>query len=299
MAFDWLTAGASLLGGVLGGQEQTKEGPQLDARLAQYVYGKDGNSGLISDAANVYKNQMATGGLNGNQQAGLNYLQQFYTSPMLNNGYNSMAKMSTGLMDKYAAKFGNDNFQAFKPNIQTQPIANTDPFQFAQQSTPSGSPVTPSGVPGGSGGGNKSPSGPGTTIGTGNMTNAINDSAEAAFKKYLALGLTPAVAAALVQKMMATNETLDAVNATDDPIATLNAVQGWTDQPKTEAAPLGYQLGWDSSPSASPTQMSGGLLRQTNGNLNSMGGAQGLTGNINGPGYGFQGNGGLGLKGGW
>ena len=69
----------------------------------------------------------------------------------------------------------------------------------------------------------------GSLLGVGNMTDAINDQAIATFNKYVALGLTPAVAAALINKTLATNETLDAVNASEDPIGLLNAIQGWTE----------------------------------------------------------------------
>jgi hypothetical protein len=80
---------------------------------------------------------------------------------------------------------------------------------------------------GGSGGGFGNNS-PGTTIGVGNMTDAINAQAVATFQDFAPLGITPAVFASLVEQGLATHGTLNAINQAADPIGALNAVQGWT-----------------------------------------------------------------------
>ena len=98
--------GSAVVGGVMGSQGSTQQGPQIDPRLAKYIYGEDGNSGLIKDAADTYKGQMQQGGLNDNQRAGLEYLRQLYTSPYYQQGYNRMGQMSQAIQDKYAQKYG-------------------------------------------------------------------------------------------------------------------------------------------------------------------------------------------------
>lgn len=128
----------SVLGGLFGGSEQTQSGPQLDPRLAKWVYGEDGNSGLIGDAAKMYQSQMAQGGLNQNQQAGLDYLRQLYMSPFAFSGYNKMGSMAQGIQDKYAQKYGlnmsqpqfNPQMQIEQAPIRSTPIPTTNPFGF-------------------------------------------------------------------------------------------------------------------------------------------------------------------------
>lgn len=127
-----------VLGGLFGGEEQTQSGPQLDPRLAKWVYGEDGNSGLIGDAAKMYQAQMAQGGLSQNQQAGLDYLRQLYMSPFAFSGYNRMGSMAQGIQDKYAQKYGlNMSQPQFNPRMQIEQspirsvaIPTTNPFGF-------------------------------------------------------------------------------------------------------------------------------------------------------------------------
>lgn len=74
---------SSVVGGLLGGsgggsQTQTKE---IDPRLAEYVYGKNGTGGLLGDATKIYQSQMKTGGLNEYQRQGLDMQMQYLTSP--------------------------------------------------------------------------------------------------------------------------------------------------------------------------------------------------------------------------
>jgi len=67
-------------------------------------------------------------------------------------------------------------------------------------------------------------------IGVGDYTDTINDNAWQAAQDALLLGgPIAAVVAGLVSKGMSTQQALDAVNSLADPIASLNALQGWTD----------------------------------------------------------------------
>lgn len=128
-----------VLGGLFGGDEQEQSGPQLDPRMARLVYGEDGNSGLLGDAAKMYQAQMAQGGLNQNQQAGLDYLRQLYMSPFAFSGYNRMGSMAQGIQDKYAQKYGlNMSQPQFNPQMQIEQspirsvaIPTTNPFGFS------------------------------------------------------------------------------------------------------------------------------------------------------------------------
>jgi len=243
---DWgnlaVTVGAGLLG-----RESSKSGTQttqqqkMDPRMDAYVYGPDGQSGLLGSAFGLAQKQLETGGLNDMQRQGMDMQRQFLMSPQYQQGYGNMMGLGQNLMGGGIA--GNP----FTGGQRTT-MGQANPFQYQNLSNAqlpdysSAKPqmVTPEqrmeqtigGLLGmkvsGSGGGGVNAS-PGTTIGTGNMTDAIDAAAKAQFQKYIALGLTPAVAAALVQKISATSGVLGAVNEAADPLGALNAVQGWTD----------------------------------------------------------------------
>jgi hypothetical protein len=92
---------SSVVGGLLGGSDsgssssQTKE---LDPRIAKYVFGADGTSGLLGDASGLYGQQMATGGLNDLQRQGLGMQTQYLTSPQYQQGYQQMYDTGISLM---------------------------------------------------------------------------------------------------------------------------------------------------------------------------------------------------------
>jgi hypothetical protein len=92
---------SSLLGGLLGGssgsgsQTSTRT---LDPRLANYVFGADGNSGLLSDVNGLYRQQMSQGGLNDIQRQGLGMQLQYLNSPQYQQGYQQMHNLGTSLM---------------------------------------------------------------------------------------------------------------------------------------------------------------------------------------------------------
>jgi hypothetical protein len=244
---DWgkvaVTVGAGLLG-----RESSKSGTQttqqekMDPRMDRYVYGPDGQSGLLGSAFGLAQKQLETGGLNDMQRQGMDMQRQFLMSPQYQQGYGNMMGLGQNLMGAGIA--GNP----FTGGQRTT-MGQANPFQYQNLSNaqlPDYSSAKPQMVqpattqaPQTGGllgmGGNRSGSGggvntsPGMTIGTGNMTDAIDAAAKAQFNKYIALGLTPAVAAALVQKAMGTTGVLGAVNEAADPLGALNAVQGWTD----------------------------------------------------------------------
>lgn len=101
MAFDPLSIGLTLAGGLLGagggGEKQTAE-RKMDPRLDRYVYGPDNESGLLGGAFGLLQQQAAQGGLNDLQRQGLEMQRQFLMSPEYSQGYNQMRSLGQGLL---------------------------------------------------------------------------------------------------------------------------------------------------------------------------------------------------------
>lgn len=109
MAFGMSAASAALvgsvaapvIGGLLGGAgngSSSTQSNELNPKLAKYVYGSDGNSGLLANAFDLYQKQMQQGGLNDMQRQGLNMQSQFLNSPQYTQGYNQMMQLGSKLM---------------------------------------------------------------------------------------------------------------------------------------------------------------------------------------------------------
>lgn len=94
-------AGA-VVGGLLGGSDtgssQTQE-RKMDPRMDAFVYGANGKKGLLDGAWGLAQQQLAQGGLNPLQQAGLDMQRQLYMSPQYQQGYNNMAQLGQNLMN--------------------------------------------------------------------------------------------------------------------------------------------------------------------------------------------------------
>lgn len=118
-----LTIGGALLGGMggSGGSSRTQT-QELDPRLAKYVYGGGGDTGLLQSAFDIYKKQMAQGGLNELQRQGLGMQQQFLSSPQFTQGYDAMRQMGMGLLS--AAPASNPFTGGTKPGLTTNPMAS-------------------------------------------------------------------------------------------------------------------------------------------------------------------------------
>lgn len=86
-----------------GGEETTTK--NLDPRIARYIYGADGNGGLLGDAQSIYSQQMQQGGLNDMQRQGLNMQAQYLQSPQYQNSYQSMLNRGMEMMN--APRAGN------------------------------------------------------------------------------------------------------------------------------------------------------------------------------------------------
>lgn len=94
---------APVIGGLLGGSNgasssSNTQSNQINPNVAKYVYGTDGNGGLLSDASSLYRNQFAQGGLNPMQMGGLEMQRQVLASPQYSQGYDAMRSLGMGLM---------------------------------------------------------------------------------------------------------------------------------------------------------------------------------------------------------
>ena len=243
-----LGAGLALVGGLLGskssGGTQTAE-KKMDPRLDRYVYGEDGQGGLLGAAFDLAQNQLKTGGLNDLQRQGLEMQRQYLMSPQYSQGYTNMANLGQSLMGGGVASnpftaggktAGNPYFPTgttTQGGFQYQGLTNAQlPTYNTTLQAQTQSPALSQGLlsqSSGGGSGDGYSSGVGQTLGTGKLSDAITQQAKDTFQSYLALGIPAAVAASLVQSAMATNQGLSAVNQAADPIEALNAIQGWTD----------------------------------------------------------------------
>lgn len=267
----WIPAAVSLAGGLLGSQSTNSSQSatrSMDPRLDRYVYGADGKSGLLSDAFGLYSKQAAQGGLNDLQRQGMGMQQQYLMSPQYQQGYANMASLGNALMGGGVA--ANPFTQpgattAVRGNQQQLPAFNYDfskitgggtaqipNYAFtpslmnpASQALPNGGGYKAGTSQNGQGGG-VGQSGSGSTIGTGQMTDAINAQAKNDLARYMALGIAPAAAIALVRASLASSGVLSAVNEAADPLGALNAVQGWTDTDPGYNAWSGSGYGSDS-----------------------------------------------------
>lgn len=98
---DWLEAGASLLGGILGGKESSKgqtttSQNTIDPRMVAPIYGGANRIGIEPAA---YANYMANpSGLNPQMLEGLNRQYQVYSDPNTAQGYSNMQSLGSQLM---------------------------------------------------------------------------------------------------------------------------------------------------------------------------------------------------------
>lgn len=98
---DWLSAGASLLGGILGGKESSKgqtttSQNTIDPRIAPYIYGDANTTGIAPQA---YANFAANpSGLNQQMLDGLNRQYSVYSDPNTAQGYSNMQSLGSQLM---------------------------------------------------------------------------------------------------------------------------------------------------------------------------------------------------------
>ena len=313
---DWLNAAVTLGSGLLGAQS-SKQGTsttsenKLDPRMDRFVYGADGQSGLLGSAFDLAQQQLTTGGLNDMQRQGMDMQRQYLMSPQYQQGFGNMSQLGQSLMGGGVAGNPFTGGQAVRgaapaPAFNYSGAMNAQMPDFKLQPsmlTPENTKAV-NGLLGGNGGfngggGDRAPGTPYGGIGTGQMTDAINAQMKETFQSYIAMGLTPAAAIAAVQSVMANRGVLGAVNEAADPIGALNAIQGWTTA-DTSYDPYGGGVGggWGSGMGADghggalDGAMGGGF--DGGGWGGGSGGGMGGNNGNGGSGVGSRGNGGIG-----
>ncbi len=145
---DWLDAAVTLGSGLLGASS-SKEGTtttserKLDPRMDRYVYGADGNSGLLGSAFDLTQQQLKTGGLNDLQRQGLDMQRQYLMSPQYQQGFSGMMGLGQQLMGGGVAGnpfnrsqgVGSDAYFAQNPDVAdayTKDNYGMDRAKFAQ-----------------------------------------------------------------------------------------------------------------------------------------------------------------------
>jgi hypothetical protein len=86
--------GGALSGGGKSGSQSTTQ--EVDPRLAKYLYGEDGEGGLLADVSKWY--QANKSGLNDQMAQGLNTQWNVYNDPRTLGGYQQMSNLGSGLM---------------------------------------------------------------------------------------------------------------------------------------------------------------------------------------------------------
>lgn len=94
---------APIIGGLLGAESSsqgtsTTSEKKMDPRMDRYIYGPDGQSGLLGSGFSLMQQQMQNGGLNDLQKQGLDMKRQFLTSPQYEAGMNQMMGNGASLM---------------------------------------------------------------------------------------------------------------------------------------------------------------------------------------------------------
>lgn len=202
------------LGAIAGGSskgEEVSATKQLDPRIGRYIYGADGNGGLLADAQSIYSQQMQQGGLNDLQRQGLGMRTQYLQSPQYQNSYQAMMNQGMGLMGAgiagnpftrsqqrpQAQSMGQGGFQ-YSPAQSQAPIYRPAPQQAPAQ-TQASQPSTNLGMTG-SGGNISAGSGKGSSAqGSGYSEDGISAAlgAMALSENPAIRALFPTVAAAL------------------------------------------------------------------------------------------------------
>lgn len=88
-------------GGLLGANQKAPTDTttrQIDPRMAAYLYGADGTSGILGGVNDLWKKQMAQGGLNDVQREGLNRQLATLRDPRYSQGFDAMRSSGLGLL---------------------------------------------------------------------------------------------------------------------------------------------------------------------------------------------------------
>ena len=89
--------GGSKAGGSLNSATDTHQST-VDPRVGQYIYGQNGNSGLLGNVNGLMNSQLATGGLNATQTQGLNMQLSALQDPAYGQSLQQMRSAGAGLL---------------------------------------------------------------------------------------------------------------------------------------------------------------------------------------------------------
>lgn len=96
-----LGAIGAVAGGLLGATQKSPTDTMtrtIDPRMANYLYGADGTSGILGGVNDLWKKQMAQGGLNDVQREGLNRQLATLRDPRYSQGFDAMRSSGLGLL---------------------------------------------------------------------------------------------------------------------------------------------------------------------------------------------------------
>jgi len=129
---DWLSAGASLLGGLLAGNEKAPTQTQsssLNAQVAPYVYGGNGVTGVLPSAADWFSQNKS--GLNPQMAEGLNRQYNVYSDPNIAQGYTNQQSLGQALLSAPIAgnpfTGGGSTVMAPQTSSGVQPVSYSNP----------------------------------------------------------------------------------------------------------------------------------------------------------------------------
>src|SRR5574343_1511408 len=125
-----ITAGASILGGLLGGKKGATNQVQsnaksMDPRVDAMYFGQ---GGLLSDLNDWYAKNKT--GINPDMQAGLDHMRSVYHSPLATQGYERMGNVGYDLMGRGVA--GNPFVTGQMPNFGNLQGQQQQQFQMPQ-----------------------------------------------------------------------------------------------------------------------------------------------------------------------
>ena len=132
---DYAKLATTVLGAFAGSknnQGSTTTQNTIDPRIIPYIYGQNGQGGLLGAVNGLYAKQLAQGGLNPLQQQGLAMQQQTLMNPAYTHGFDQMRSAGSGLLGQGMAGNPFANGQMALAGQQMPPQMPQQQMQFGQ-----------------------------------------------------------------------------------------------------------------------------------------------------------------------